>query len=121
MSQSRRIAPPNSLLFIEDISGGEVPRPVRGAQILSTPSCVSVACVAFMDGETEVVLGSASEVDPGGFPAFDGTIATPSRKVVVTTVEEEIVLETPVPDVTTRVRIWTNRMREPDRVKIGVG
>jgi hypothetical protein len=74
-----------------------------------------------MDGETEVVPGSAAEVDPGGLPAFDGTIATPSRKVVVTTVEEETVLKTTVPDIATRVRVWTNRTREPDRVMIGVG
>jgi hypothetical protein len=73
-----------------------------------------------MDGETEVVLGSASEVDPDGL-AFDGTLATPSRKVVVTTVEEETVLKTTVPDIVTRVRVWTNRTREPDRVMIGVG
>ena len=72
MSQSRRIAPPNSLLFIEDIPGGEVPHPVRGAEILATPSCVSVACLAFMDGETEIMLGLAAEVDPGGPQAFDG-------------------------------------------------
>jgi hypothetical protein len=121
MTQSRRIAPPNSLLFIEDIAGGEPPRPVRDAQILSTPSCVSVACLAFMDGETEMVLGPAAEVDPGGKPAFDGIIATPSRKVAVTTVEGEAILVTAVPDTKTRVRVWTNRTREPDRVLIGVG
>jgi hypothetical protein len=121
MSQSRRIAPPNSLLFIEDISGGEAPQPVWGAQILATPSCVSVSCLAFMDGETEIELGSAAEVDPNGPLAFDGTIATPSRKVVISTVENERILETTVPGIRTRVRVWTNRAREPDRVVVGVG
>lgn len=121
MSQSRRIAPPNSLLFIEDISGGEAPYPVRGAQVLATPSCVSIACLAFMDGETEIVLGAAAEVDPGGPQAFDGIIATPSHTLVVTTVENEKILETTVPGFRTRVRVWTNRAREPDRVIVGVG
>jgi hypothetical protein len=75
----------------------------------------------FADGDTQVTLGSAPEVDPGVSPAFDGLLETPSREVVVSTVEHETVLTAPVPAARTRVRIWTNHPTEPDEVTIGLG
>ncbi len=74
-----------------------------------------------LDGETEVTLGSADDVDPGQSPAFDATLDTPNRAVVVWTVENETVLSAPVPDTETRVRIWVNHPTEPDRIIIGLG
>jgi hypothetical protein len=120
MPISTKVAPRNSLLFISDPNGGVAPEPVRGAQILSTPSCISVACLMFQDGETEVTLGSAREVGPENFAAFDGLLETPNRAVVVSTVEGDTVLEARVPRLMTRIRIWVNRPREPDRVVIGL-
>jgi len=121
MRHSVKIAPPNSLLFISDPVGGVVPEWKRGAQILSSPSCISFGCMAFMDGETEVTLGAGREVDPGGIPAFDGVLETPNRAVVVSTVERKTILDASVPDRRTRVRIWGNRPTEPDQVIIGLG
>jgi hypothetical protein len=120
MSISTKVAPPNSLLFISDPDGGVAPEPVSGAQILSTPSCISVACLMFQDGETEVTLGPAREVDPGSFAAFDRLLETPNRTVVVSTVDGDTVLEARVPRSMTRVRIWVNRPKEPDQVVIGL-
>jgi hypothetical protein len=74
----------------------------------------------FQDGETEVTLGSAREVGPENFAAFDGLLETPNRAVVVSTVEGDTVLEARVPRLMTRIRIWVNRPREPDRVVIGL-
>lgn len=118
---STRISPPNSLLFISDPAVGMVPEFVAGKLILSTTSCVSVNCYPEQDGPTEVILGRAEEVNPATAPAFDGGLETPSRAVVVLTVERETVLRKQVPTTHTRLRIWVDHPRWPQRVIIGVG
>jgi hypothetical protein len=121
MSQSTRVSPPNSIVFISDPNGGVAPRPVRGALILSSPSCVSVGCKMEQDGPTMFVLGRAPEVDPGGRPAFDGLLETPNQAIVVSTVERESLLADNVLTKRTRVRVWVNHPTEPDKVIVGVG
>jgi hypothetical protein len=119
VTRSVKIAPPNSLLFISDTHGGEPPYPVRGAQILATESCVSIACYPSIDGETSVTLGPAREVDPGIAPAFDGSLNTPNRSIVISTVDRETVLVEKVPYATTRVKAWVNKPSMPDKVIVG--
>jgi len=118
--RSIRVAPPNSIVFISDPDGGEAPEPVWGAMILATPSCISVECFPEVDGETEITLGSAIEVDTGDLPAFTGTLETPNRAVVVSTVEQDTLLEARVPGTRTGVRVWLNHPRWPDKVTIGL-
>jgi hypothetical protein len=120
MPETIRIAPSNSLLFIEDISGGEIPVTVGPARLWSTSSCIAIGCLASMDGETEVTLGASDQVSPEWEPAFDGILKTPTRKVVVSTVEGDNVLVADVASERTRVRIWTNHPIEPDKVSIGL-
>jgi hypothetical protein len=74
----------------------------------------------FLDGETEVTVGLAEEVDPGELPAFDADLETPNRAVAVWTVEQETIVEVPVPRAQTRVRIWVNHPVEPDRIIVGL-
>jgi hypothetical protein len=45
---------------------------------------------------------------------------TPHHMVVVSTVERQTVLETRVPEGRTRVRIWVDHPKEPDKVIIGL-
>lgn len=119
-----KIAPPNSLVLISDAEGGVVPDPediARTAGIVSTDSCAAVCCLAEMDGVTEFTMGSARELGSSDKPAYDGMLATPSRTVVVSTVEWRKLMQADVPTERTRLRIWTNRPREPDRVIIGLG
>jgi hypothetical protein len=73
------------------------------------------------DGETEVTLGAAREVDPHHLPTFEGPLATPNGAVVVSTVEGKSILETRVPSPNTWVRVWGNHPTEPDKVIIGLG
>lgn len=94
--------------------------PVRGAQLLSTSSCISVACYPEQDGPTELLLGEMTEVDPGFDPAFDGELLTPSGTVVVSTATYERLLEARVPKTKTHVRVWTNDPQWPDKVIVGV-
>lgn len=105
MQRSTRISPLNSLVFVEAVKGGEPPTPIWGATISSTTSCVSVASYPEQDGPTEVVLGDASDIKPEGKPEFDGHLETPNRTVVVSTVDQLVVLEMPVTDLRTRLRI----------------
>ncbi|MGH7257040.1 MAG: hypothetical protein ACREIM_01595 [Nitrospiraceae bacterium] len=121
MHNTIRIAPPNSLLFVSDVDGGIPPEITRRGRLWTTSSCIAVGCLAFMVGVTEVSLGLARVVDPGGVPAFDGVLETPHRAVMVSTAEGEKVLDAGVSGKSTRVRIWTNHPTEPDRVIVGLG
>jgi hypothetical protein len=121
MPRSIRVSPPNSLLLICDPAGGKVPDFVPEQLVLATSSCISVGCLTFADGATEITLGPAGEVSPGASPAFDEELETPNRAVTVSTVEWENLLEERVLSATTRVRIWVNHPIEPDKVTIGWG
>jgi hypothetical protein len=121
MKTSIEIAPPNSLLFISDQSGGTTPEIVNGESIWSTSSCVAVGCFTFSDGRTKVTLGAAGEVAPGRKPRYDGPLKTPSKSVVVSVVGGKPILQMAVQSQMTRVRIWTNHPTEPDEVIVGLG
>ena len=66
MATSTRVKPPNSLVLVEDSSGGELPTSMNQSLIAATASCVAVGCRSEDDGETEIVLGHCSGVDTGG-------------------------------------------------------
>lgn len=119
MIRSTTIAPPNSLVLVEDPSGGEVPESMGSSVTASTDSCIAVGCRSESDGKSEVVLGPSAEMDPGTSPVLDQELSTPSRKVVVRTVLGDTVLESPVSTEKTRIRVWVNDQKEPDRILIG--
>jgi hypothetical protein len=114
-------APPNALIFISDASGGGAPEFIANIPVRSTDTVISVNCLPDMDGETRVTLGPAAEVGMVGPPVFDGTIKTPTRGVLVSTVEHEEVLAAAVPSLETRIRIWTSRTVDPDDIVIAGG
>lgn len=120
MSHSIKVAPPNSLIGISDSKRGVVPDVVPTSTIVATASCILVACLPEVDGETEVTLGLACDVDPGESPLFDGQLATPTGNLQVVTVEWKPLLTASVSSLNTRIRIWTNHPKFPDKVVIGV-
>jgi len=120
MAASTKVAPPNSVALIADPSRAEIPETMGGSLIASTNSCVVVACRSDVDGETEFTLGSTREVDPGDRPAFQGMLKTPGRKIAVRSVLGQTMLEAPVPQDQTKIRIWVNDPKEPDRVIVGI-
>jgi hypothetical protein len=120
MSTSITVAPSNSLVGISDAQKGAVPDSVPESGIAATESCILVACFPEVEGETEITLGPAPDVDPGASPAFDGKLATPSGTVKVFTVEWKPLLEAQVSTANTRVRIWKNHSRFPDEIIIGI-
>jgi hypothetical protein len=115
-----RAALPNSLVGISDPKKGVVPDALGQGGVAATETCILISCLPEVDGETEITLGTAGEVDPGGSPVFDGQLATPSGVVQVVTVEWKPLLKAPVSTVSTRIRIWTNHPKFPDKVMIGV-
>jgi hypothetical protein len=120
LARSTRAAPPNSLVLLSDATGGEFPGFVPGELVLATPSGIVVGCRTFADGPTDLLIGPASEVGSEEIPAFDGVLDTPSRKIVVSTVEGQRLLQETVSSADTRVRIWVNHPTEPDRIVIGL-
>lgn len=120
-STSKRIAAPNALILISDLGGGIAPNFMGGSLIASTPSCIAVGCMADCNGQTEVTLGAADEVGLRGTPAFEGELETPNHAIAARTILREMILQAPVPQPRTRVRVWVNHPSEPNRVIIGLG
>jgi hypothetical protein len=120
MTTSMRIAPPNSVVLIEDSNGGEIPASMNQSLIAATNSCIAVGCKAENDGKTEITLGPCDEVDTGERPAFEGSLQTPNRRVAVRTVHGVTLLEMLVPAAETTLRVWVNDPSEPDRIAVGI-
>jgi hypothetical protein len=121
MLRSAIVRPVNSLIFISDATGGEVPEWVRGKLILSTSSCVSVGCYPEQDGTTEIVLGDQASVGIASPPAFDDQVETPSGTLAISTVDGGIVSSATVLTKHTRVRIWPDDPRWPAKIIIAFG
>ena len=121
LAKSAKIAPPHSLILIADPTEGAIPATMSGSLIAATDTCIAVGCRSDADGDTEFTLGETADVDPGGQPAFLGKLKTPSRKLMLRTVIGQTILETPVPQQETTVRVWTNDPSEPDQVVVGIG
>ncbi|HZS63564.1 MAG TPA: hypothetical protein VFA53_03560 [Xanthobacteraceae bacterium] len=112
----------NSLLFIRDAYIKTLPLVDGNGAVWSTPSCVAVSCMPDSDGPTEIKIGASSEL-PGnrGKLLFDAQLETPSRRIIVETVLAKNVLERDVSNTVTRVRIWTNGLRDTNKVIIVIG
>jgi hypothetical protein len=120
MVTSTKVAPPNSLVLVSGLGGAEIPKTLNDGLIASTDSCVAVGCQSDADGETEFTLGATHEVDPGGQPAFQGSLATPGGKLVIQSVLGHKILEAPVKQQRTYIRIWVNDPIEPNKVIVGI-
>jgi len=122
MKQSIRFAPPNSLFFLEDPKGGQSPEiDDRAVRIWSTRSCIIVASLCFMDGETELIASTSASDAPSTSPTFEGMLDTPSGVVEISTSELEVLLRFEIKTHFTRVRVWTDRPVEPHHIEIVFG
>jgi hypothetical protein len=121
MSASIRVAPSNSLVAISDAKKkGVVPKIGPEFGIAATESCILIPCLPEVEGQTQITLGPARDVAPGGAPVFDGYLDTPNGVVQIVTVDWKPLLKAPVSNSSTRIRIWTNRPKFPDKVMIGL-
>lgn len=121
--QKATVLPANSILFLEDVQGGETAIPDFERihlQAWATPTCVCFAVRPEPDGPTDVTIGARAEVDPGQTPKFIGIIATPSKRIHVVEVGDEVVFELPVAGTMTKVSIWFSHPKWPEQVIVGL-
>jgi hypothetical protein len=118
-----KIAVPNGLLFVRDSQVRKYPDfDDEKASFWSISTCVMIACLVDCDGATSITIGGAPHGSQSGRHAFDQTLDTPSRTVIVEIVPGETVHEVNVPSEKTRIRIWTDgRHRCAETVVIGLG
>ena len=114
-----RVAAPKALVLVEDSDGGDIPLLVAGRLVAASPTCIAIGCAS--SAETEVAVGGLGLTSATtAQPAFDGRLATPSRKVAVRTVSGVTLMEVTVPTTETRVLVSTNAPTEPTELTIGV-
>jgi len=121
--QTARVCPPHPILFLEDAVGGEPP--IFRPEDLPRQACATATTISFLlcgdpELETEVVIGTRAEVDPGREPKFVKEIPTPSRLIRVVEVDDTEVFAVPVPNVTTRVSLWFSHPVWSAKVIIGL-
>lgn len=115
------IRPINSLVYIHDATQFDVPELRSDTSVTSTAKCVLLLTYPEVDGPTDVTFDRLPGAGPSLTLQHDALLETPSRTVVMSTVDEQILFSLPVPDAVTRVRIWLNRPFNPDAVVIGLG
>lgn len=111
-----RSALQNGLIFIEDEKGGRPPSVEGEKKIRHTSSCISVECLNEIDGETEITLCEIEDLVSGEPESFDGTVETPSKKLIVSGVYGNIILKTAVRSEVTHIKIWRNNLEWADRI-----
>jgi hypothetical protein len=117
-----KIAPENSQVVIVDPKRRkiEVPDYQESVPFVATSSCILFYCYPEVDGETEITLGNASDVDPGTAPIFDGHLLTPSKILAIETVYGDTILRIPILDVQTKLRIWSDALKWPTKIVVGI-
>lgn len=121
MKSTIRIDPPNGFVLVaDDLRTADVPYfPSSPERLAATSSCIALGCI--VQEETEITVAPASEVSPDTEPVLDQMLETKRKRLSIWNLYNEKVLEVSVPSTSTRVRIWGNRPREPDRVLVGLG
>lgn len=120
MKKLIKMAPPNSIFFLQDASGGRYPEiDQRYLRIWSTDSCIIIASLSFMDGETELIV--SDEDVPSGTPVFERLLETPSKVIEVFTSENETLMLCEVASNSTRIRVWTDHPSEPEHIFVVLG
>lgn len=114
------ICPSNSLVIVSGGGPVDVPADQPIEPVAASPNCLLVACMPEVDGDTELTMGPGAEVDPGYAPGFVGELQTPRLRIIVETVDDEIVFDRPVCSTATQVRVWFSHPRWPEKVMIGI-
>lgn len=121
MRKESLTAPRNSLVLVMDRTVADIPASMSHGLVAATESCVAIGTLSELDGETSISL-SDEEADAGSgeAPVFDGVLNTPSGKLSVCSVLDEVLLECDVSSCRSRVRVWANHSSEPDEIRIVV-
>ena len=107
-----------SLILVTDAAGSGIPAWDHCVPIATGPDCLLIRCRG--DGDSEVVFGAVEEVDPGYKPMALRILQTPSKALVIGSLEGEILGRLPTLEAKTSVLVWANNVAMPDRIVIGV-
>ncbi|PWK63575.1 hypothetical protein C8K44_12469 [Aminobacter sp. AP02] len=117
----RRIAPEYASFYIAGSRRVEVPIGGEPRTVRASRDCINMGCLNGQDGDTLVFLGWATELAKSEKPMYDGVLNTRSGIVLVFDANMPEILSMTVSTTETRVRIWANRLLEPDNIQIGLG
>lgn len=117
----RRIAPEYASFYIAGSRKVEVPIGGEPTTVRASKDCINMGCLNAQDGDTLVFLGWATELARSDKPIYDGLLNTQGGLVLLLDANMPEILSMTVPTPETRVRIWANRLLEPDKVHIGLG
>lgn len=84
----------------------------------ATDSCISVATLPDIDGETTIeILNAKQKIDTRNMVlAYEGRLETPTGKVSVSTSHSLDVIGMDVLSNTCLVQVWINRLMDPDHI-----
>jgi hypothetical protein len=114
------VRPQNSIILLEDSGGGSVPNSIGSKLVVATESCVVIGCRAESDGSTKITIGTDGEVALQSLPIFEGRLSTPSKVLILSTVDGTRLFERSVPQSFTNLRVWANDPNEPDEIVVGI-
>ncbi|MBT1157682.1 hypothetical protein J1C56_18980 [Aminobacter anthyllidis] len=117
----RRIAPEYCSFYIAGSRNVEVPIGGELRTVRASRDCLNVSCLYAQNGDTAVFLGRAVDVERPEKPIYDGMLNTQSSLVIIFDANMPEIMSMQVTTVETRVRIWVNRLLEPDKIQIGLG
>jgi hypothetical protein len=116
---------PNSIVFLynPDNANLDIPEWTGSAPYEANSGCVCVGTLAEIDGATTVELHYPfpTELQADMQLLFVGEIDTPNRQVSINTSQELDMMSVDVGADRSRVKVWANRMVEPDHIVFGLG
>ena len=122
MRLKTRIAPPNSIIFIEDPEHGFPPSITGYELVTANSSCVAVGTYPEIDGDTSIVLSNEGKSEQkAAILAFKDSLETPTHQISITTSHNEKIFMMATNNERTPVQVWVNDNRFPTLIEIVVG
>ncbi len=103
---------PNAIIFLYDSANKniQVPEYIDNVLVAANEMCISIGTQAYVDGDVTIRLfNQIYDSDKQSCEqVFDGYISTPGKKLVVSTSEENAILQIDVEGENTQVSVWVN-------------
>lgn len=121
---ARTLLLPHPIVFVTDFGNTNVEIPPHSPTSVTSAneSCVSVNALADVDGEVTIILANHLEAAPTEQLklVFEGTVATPGRKIAVVTSENVNLLETEVTGTQSAIEIFVDDQAFPSKIVVNV-
>ncbi len=118
--RTKLITPPNIHFYISDSNIPDSAPLGEELEIGFNGLCLTVPCRYEFEGSTELIVGKYQDVPKNDLLVFSGSIPTPSKKLLFHDFLSNELLSYPVIETTTQLRLWTDGLRLPERVVVGI-